>query len=116
VSNVSFGLSREARAVLNSVFLYHCVQAGLDMAIVNPADVIPYAEIDAEDRRLADDLVFNRSPEALANYIARFEGARPDGARRRKRRKRRRSRSSSASTTRSCTGSPPASRRSSTRP
>src|SRR5207249_4598949 len=44
VSNVSFGLGREARAVLNSVFLYHCVQAGLDMAIVNPADITPYAE------------------------------------------------------------------------
>jgi 5-methyltetrahydrofolate--homocysteine methyltransferase len=74
VSNVSFGLGKEARAVLNSVFLYHCVQAGLDMAIVNPADVIPYPEIDAEDRRLADDLVFNRHPEALARYITRFEG------------------------------------------
>ena len=42
VSNVSFGLGKEARAVLNSVFLYHCVQAGLDMAIVNPADITPY--------------------------------------------------------------------------
>ena len=37
VSNVCFGLAREARAVLNSVFLYHCVQAGLDLAIVNPS-------------------------------------------------------------------------------
>ena len=37
VSNVSFGLSPAARAVLNSVFLHHCVEAGLDMAIVNPA-------------------------------------------------------------------------------
>src|SRR5258708_5207475 len=41
VSNVSFGLSPEARAVLNSVFLHHCVEAGLDMAIVNPAHVTP---------------------------------------------------------------------------
>ena len=45
VSNVSFGLAPEARAVLNSVFLHHCVEAGLDMAIVNPAHVQPYAEI-----------------------------------------------------------------------
>ena len=45
VSNVSFGLQLAARAVLNSVFLYHCVQAGLDMAIVNPKHVKPYAEI-----------------------------------------------------------------------
>src|SRR5207245_10269079 len=56
VSNVSFGLSKEARAVLNSVFLYHCVQAGLDMAIVNPADITPYPEIAEQDRRLAEDL------------------------------------------------------------
>ncbi|MBI1797715.1 MAG: methionine synthase [Candidatus Eisenbacteria bacterium] len=77
VSNVSFGLGREARAVLNSVFLYHCVQAGLDMAIVNPNDITPYPEIGADDRRLADDLVFDRSPEALANYIAHFEGRTP---------------------------------------
>jgi 5-methyltetrahydrofolate--homocysteine methyltransferase len=77
VSNVSFGLGREARAVLNSVFLYHCVQAGLDMAIVNPNDITPYAEIGEEDRRLADDLVFDRDPQALARYIAHFEGRTP---------------------------------------
>jgi 5-methyltetrahydrofolate--homocysteine methyltransferase len=78
VSNVSFGLGKEARAVLNSVFLYHCVQAGLDMAIVNPNDITPYAEIGEEDRRLADDLVFNRDPQALSKYIAHFEGRAPD--------------------------------------
>jgi len=79
VSNVSFGLSKEARAVLNSVFLYHCVQAGLDLAIVNPADIIPYAEIDADERRLADDLVFHCGGEALSAFIARFEGRTAEG-------------------------------------
>ncbi|MGH7636430.1 MAG: methionine synthase [Gemmatimonadaceae bacterium] len=74
VSNVSFGLSPEARAVLNSVFLHHCVEAGLDMAIVNPAHVKPYAEIDEEERRLADDLIFNRRPDALQRFIEHFEG------------------------------------------
>jgi 5-methyltetrahydrofolate--homocysteine methyltransferase len=74
VSNVSFGLGVEARAVLNSVFLHHCVEAGLDMAIVNPAHIKPYAEISEEERKLADDLVFNRSPEALQRFIAAFEG------------------------------------------
>jgi 5-methyltetrahydrofolate--homocysteine methyltransferase len=78
VSNVSFGLGREARAVLNSVFLYHCVQAGLDAAIVNPADIIPYAELSEDDRRLADDLVFDRDPRALEHYITHFEGRAPD--------------------------------------
>ncbi len=78
VSNVSFGLSKEARAVLNSVFLYHCVQAGLDMAIVNPADITPYPEIAETDRRLADDLIFHRNPDALSHYITHFEGRTPD--------------------------------------
>ncbi len=75
VSNVSFGLTPEARAVLNSVFLHHCVQAGLDAAIVNPAHVTPYAEISLEERALADDLVFNRRPDALQRFIARFDAA-----------------------------------------
>ncbi len=73
VSNVSFGLAPEARAVLNSVFLHHCVEAGLDMAIVNPAHVQPYAEIPGEERSLADDLVFNRRPDALQRFIEHFE-------------------------------------------
>src|SRR5688572_16142628 len=73
VSNVSFGLQVHARAVLNSVFLHHCVDAGLDMAIVNPAHIKPYAEIDADDRVLADDLIFDRREDALALFIARFE-------------------------------------------
>ncbi len=73
VSNVSFGLAAEARGVLNSVFLHHCVQAGLDAAIVNPAHVTPYAEIPETERLLADDLIFNRRPDALARLIERFQ-------------------------------------------
>jgi 5-methyltetrahydrofolate--homocysteine methyltransferase len=73
VSNVSFGLSPAARPVLNSVMLYHAVQAGLDMAIVNPAHITPYAEIPAEQRQLTEDLIFNRHPEALQRFIQFFE-------------------------------------------
>jgi 5-methyltetrahydrofolate--homocysteine methyltransferase len=73
VSNLSFGLGEAARAVLNSVFLYHAVQAGLDMAIVNPAHIKPYAEIPEEQRDLADDLILNRRPDALPRYIQYFE-------------------------------------------
>src|SRR4051794_14347860 len=73
VSNVSFGVSPKARAVLNSVFLHHCVQAGLDLAMVNPNHITPYGEIPDEERKLADDLVFNRSEEALEKFIAHFE-------------------------------------------
>jgi 5-methyltetrahydrofolate--homocysteine methyltransferase len=78
VSNVSFGLAPEARAVVNSVFLHHCVEAGLDMAIVNPAHVKPYAELDVEERTLADDLIFNRRPDALQRVIEGL-GARGSG-------------------------------------
>ncbi len=72
VSNVSFGLTPETRSVLNSVFLHHCVQAGLDAAIVNPAHIRPYAEISAEEREMADDLVFNKRPDALQRFIEYF--------------------------------------------
>lgn len=78
VSNVSFGLQPAARHVLNSVFLYHCVQAGLDAAIVNPAHVRPFAEISSEQRELAEDLIFNRREDALPRLIAHFEGVSAD--------------------------------------
>ncbi len=73
VSNVSFGVSPGARAVLNSVFLHHCVQAGLDLAMVNPNHITPYGEISEAERELADDLVFNRREDALERFIGHFE-------------------------------------------
>src|SRR6266540_2823558 len=73
VSNVSFGVSPPARAVLNSVFLHHCVEAGLDLAMVNPNHITPYGEISEAERALADDLVFNRREDALEKFIAHFE-------------------------------------------
>jgi 5-methyltetrahydrofolate--homocysteine methyltransferase len=77
VSNVSFGLAPHARAVLNSVFLHHCVEAGLDTAIINPAHVKPYFEIGEEERKLANDLIFDRREDGrdpLAEFIAFYEG------------------------------------------
>ncbi len=73
VSNVSFGVGPPARAVLNSVFLHHCVSAGLDLAMVNPNHITPYGEIPDVERELADDLVFNRREDALERFIAHFE-------------------------------------------
>src|ERR1700754_1451449 len=73
VSNVSFGVSQPARAVLNSVFLHHCVEAGLDLAMVNPNHITPYGEIPDDERELADDLVWNRRDDALERFIAHFE-------------------------------------------
>jgi 5-methyltetrahydrofolate--homocysteine methyltransferase len=77
VSNGSFGLLPAARSVLNSVMLHHAVQAGLDMAIVNPAAITPYGEIPAAERTLAEDLIFNRHPDALQKVIEHFQAAAP---------------------------------------
>jgi 5-methyltetrahydrofolate--homocysteine methyltransferase len=75
VSNVSFGLAPAARAALNSVFLHHCVEAGLDMALVHPQDITPYAELDPQVRALCDDLIYNRATDALTKFIAHFDVA-----------------------------------------
>jgi len=77
VSNVSFGLQPNARAIINSVMLYHAVQAGLDMAIVNPATITPYSEISREERQLTEDLIFNRKADALSTLIEHFTAAGP---------------------------------------
>jgi 5-methyltetrahydrofolate--homocysteine methyltransferase len=77
VSNLSFGLAPHARPVLNSVMLYHCVQAGMDMAIINPAHVTAYADIPQEERDLAEDLIFNRRKDALQRYIEYYEKVTP---------------------------------------
>src|SRR3954452_12606858 len=80
VSNVSFGIGLQARSVLNSVFLHHCVEAGLDLAMVNPNHITPYGEIGEEERALADDLVFNRREDALERFIDHFESMGPQEA------------------------------------
>ena len=73
VSNVSFGVTPAARGVLNSVFLHHAVEAGLDMAIVNPAHITPYFEIPEDQRKLANDLIYNSDQDALPRFIQYFE-------------------------------------------
>jgi 5-methyltetrahydrofolate--homocysteine methyltransferase len=75
LSNVSFGLPANARKVVNSVFLYHALRVGLDTVIINARDIIPYPEIDDQQKKLAEDLIFNKHPNALAELIAYFEGA-----------------------------------------
>ena len=77
LSNISFGLVPYARKILNSVFLYHAVKYGLDTAIVNAKEIIPYGEIDQKERKLAEDLIFNTHPNALSELISYFEKAGP---------------------------------------
>ena len=75
VSNVSFGLNPASRHVLNALMLYHAVKHGLDMAIFNASKVIPVAKIDPEDRRIVEDLIYDRRTgdyDPLKALMARF--------------------------------------------
>src|SRR6202140_3036962 len=62
ISNVSFGLPAGAREVVNSVFLYYCTKAGLDLAIVNTEKLERFASIPEHGRRLAKNLLFPHPP------------------------------------------------------
>jgi 5-methyltetrahydrofolate--homocysteine methyltransferase len=66
ISNVSFGLPAGAREVVNSVFLYYCTKAGLDLAIVNTEKLERFASIPENERRLAENLLFQHAPKDLA--------------------------------------------------
>ncbi|PYT92925.1 MAG: methionine synthase, partial [Acidobacteria bacterium] len=69
ISNVSFGLPPGAREVVNSVFLYYCTKAGLDLAIVNTEKIERFASIPAHERELAENLLFSHPPKsAPADY------------------------------------------------
>ena len=63
ISNVSFGLPPGAREVVNSVFLYYCTKAGLDLAIVNAERIERFPSIPEKERKLAESLLFNSLPE-----------------------------------------------------
>ena len=77
ISNVSFGLPTAGREVLNSVFLYHCVQAGLDLAIVNSELLQRYTSIPEEERRLAEDLIWYSGEDPVAAFAAHFRDRPP---------------------------------------
>jgi 5-methyltetrahydrofolate--homocysteine methyltransferase len=63
ISNVSFGLPAGAREVVNSVFLYYCTKAGLDLAIVNAEKLERFPSIPEHERRLTEDLLFQHPPK-----------------------------------------------------
>ena len=86
ISNVSFGLPPAGREVLNSVFLHHCVEAGLDMAIVNTEKLARWSQIPEEERKLSWDLLSWKGPgdpahpagfDAVAAFSAHFRAAKP---------------------------------------
>ncbi|MDR0467310.1 MAG: methionine synthase [Campylobacteraceae bacterium] len=77
VSNISFGLDKNAREYLNSVFLHHCVKAGLTMAIVNVKNIIPLHKITQEDLTICNNLLFNRTntDKPLFDFINHFSNS-----------------------------------------
>ncbi|HUF92729.1 MAG TPA: methionine synthase [Candidatus Limnocylindria bacterium] len=72
ISNVSFGLPPAGREVLNGVFLYHCIKAGLDYAIINTERLERYPSIPEEERKLAEDLLYGRGDDPVAAFAAHF--------------------------------------------
>ena len=83
VSNVSFSFrgNEPVREAIHTVFLYHAIQAGMDMGIVNAGMVGVYDELDAELRERVEDVVLNRRPDAaerLLEIAERAKGAAKD--------------------------------------
>lgn len=72
ISNVSFSFrgNEPVRRALHSVFLYHAVKAGLGMAIVNPAQLDIYDDIEPELRSAAEAVILNTSPDAGEKLLA----------------------------------------------
>ena len=71
ISNLSFAFrgNNRVREAMHSAFLYHAIQAGLDMAIVNPGMLQVYDEIDPGLRKAVEDVIFDTDPEATARLI-----------------------------------------------
>jgi len=72
ISNLSFAFrgNEAVRAAMHTVFLYHAIRAGLDMAIVNPAQLKPYDSIDPELRQAAEDVILASDPDATERLTA----------------------------------------------
>ena len=77
ISNVSFGLPPAGREVFNSVFLYHCVQSGLDLAIVNSEMMQRYNSIPEIERELSENLIWHRGDDPVAAFAAHFRDKAP---------------------------------------
>jgi 5-methyltetrahydrofolate--homocysteine methyltransferase len=78
LSNISFGLKPAPRHLLNSVFLYECQQAGMNMAILHVAKIMPLFKVPEDHKKIALDFIFDRRAEGydpLTELLALF----PDG-------------------------------------
>ncbi|PHS38179.1 MAG: methionine synthase [Sulfurovum sp.] len=72
LSNISFGLDINARRYLNSVFLHHCLQAGLTTVIINVKHIIPLAKMSDEDKAICEELLFAPDEQSLFKFIDHF--------------------------------------------
>ncbi|HET9722219.1 MAG TPA: methionine synthase, partial [Actinomycetota bacterium] len=84
VSNLSFSFrgNDRVREAIHSAFLYHAIQAGLDMAIVNAGQIALYEDIPADLLEHVEDIVFNRRPDATERMIAFAETVKGGGTKR----------------------------------
>ena len=76
LSNISFGVKPPLRRTLNSVYLHHALDNGLDAAILHATGIVPLYKIDDDHRRLAEDLIFDRRREGydpLHSILKAFE-------------------------------------------
>ena len=75
LSNISFGLAVNARRYLNSVFLHHCLQAGLTSVIINVKHIVPLAKMSEEDEAICEELLFAPDDQSLFKFIEHFSDA-----------------------------------------
>ena len=71
MSNLSFSFrgNETVREAMHSVFLYHAIQAGMDMGIVNAGQLAVYDDIEPELRELVEDVILNRRPDATERLL-----------------------------------------------
>ncbi len=81
VSNLSFSFrgNEPVREAMHSVFLYHAIQAGMDMGIVNAGQLAVYDDIPADLRERAEDVILNRTPEGTERLLELAEQYRGQG-------------------------------------
>ena len=72
LSNISFGLDKNARVYLNSVFLHHCIEAGMSSVIINVKHIIPLSKMSKEDIEICEELLFHAKEDTLFRFIEHF--------------------------------------------
>ena len=80
LSNISFSFrgNNPVREAMHAAFLYHAIEAGLDMAIVNPGLLMDYNEMDSTLKVLVEDVLLNRNEEATEKLIEHAEAIKND--------------------------------------